>query len=365
MKYWNSTLKNMDEYIPGEQPANINEIIKLNTNENPFPPSPAALEAISRAASADLRRYPSSSAAELRQAFAEVNGISPENVFAGNGSDEIFTLIFRGFIEKTGTAAFPYPSYALYDTLAQGSGIRYEKIQLGDDFSYDLNRFLEKPYDLVIIANPNNPTGTYCQVKDIEKFLEKYRGLMVVDEAYIDFYGGSAIKLIRDFDNLIVTRTMSKSYSLAGLRVGFAAADREIIRGLVKIKDSYNVDSPAQAGAAAALKDEKTFRYNISQVKNCKEYLEEKLEAMDFTIIPSRANFLFVKHAVLSAQYLFDELKKENIFVRHYTGERESDYIRISIGTMGEIKKLCTVLGNIIAEAGAERTAETEKEETV
>lgn len=349
MKYWNKTLTEMDEYMPGEQPANIDEYIKLNTNENPFPPSDTVLKAINNSLNANLRRYPDSKASGLRELFASQNGLSPDNIFIGNGSDEIFTLIFRGFIDKDGIAAFPYPSYSLYDTLAQGNGIKYEKINLDKDLNLDLNRFLEKKYDLVIIANPNNPTGTYTEVSKIKEFLQSYKGLLVIDEAYIDFYGGSSIDLVHEYDNVIITRSFSKSYSLAGLRIGIAIADKNIIRGLFKIKDSYNIDTLALAGAEAALLDIKSFNYNIRMLNNNKNYIEERLSSMDFEIVPSRANFIFVRHNKVDSKFIFDKLKENRILVRYFSGPVQSQYIRITIGTMMEIKKLCSTLESILA----------------
>ena len=350
MKYWNKTLKSMDEYIPGEQPADLDEYIKLNTNENPFPPFDSVMKALSANSNGNLRRYPDSKAIKVRELFAEQNGIKPENVFVGNGSDEIFTLLFRGFIEKTGKAAFPYPSYSLYDTLAQGNGIKYEKINLGTDLRLDLDKFLVNGYDMVVIANPNNPTGTFIEKEKIKQFLKTYKGLLVIDEAYIDFYGGSSISLIREYDNVIATRSFSKSYSLAGLRVGLAIASEEIIKGLFKLKDSYNVDSLALAGAAAALTDTKSFSYNIGMLKSNKEYLEERLTGSGFEIVPSRANFIFTRHPAISPEDLYEKLKKEKILVRYFRGPIQSDYVRISIGTMMEIKQLCTVIETILEE---------------
>lgn len=348
MKFWNSTLRSMDEYIPGEQPGGLEEYIKLNTNENPFPPSEKVLGAIRDAVNAGLRRYPDSQCTALREAFAEQNGLAPENIFVGNGSDEIFTLIFRGLVEKEKTAAFPYPSYSLYDTLAQGNAVKYEKINLDSGLNLDMDKFLAKPYDLVIIANPNNPTGTFVDSSEIEKFLKRYPGLLVVDEAYIDFYGGSSIGLVKKYDNLIVTRSFSKSYSLAGLRIGIAAAHRDIIRGLVKIKDSYNIDSLAQAGATAALLDKKTFDYNITMLRSNKEYLEERLDGMGFERVPSRANFLLMSHPDISSAELYEKLKEQKILVRHFSGPVISDYVRISVGTMMDIKRVCTTIGSIL-----------------
>lgn len=349
MKYWNENLKSMDEYIPGEQPLDAEDIIKLNTNENPFPPSQTALEAIKAAANNDLRLYPSPAADDLRKAFGDSVGLAAENIFAANGSDEIFTLLFRGFIEKDGLAAFPYPSYALYDTVAAACGIPYEHVPLRENFTYDLDAFLQKPYSLVVIANPNNPTGSYCSPEQIETFCGKFKGLFVVDEAYIDFYGGSAVSLVQKFDNLIVTRTFSKSYSLAGLRVGIAAAHPDIIKGFLKLKDSYNLDRIAVAGACAALGDERSFNYNTSQIRHCKSYLEERLADLEFDIVPSRGNFLFVKHKGIAGGELYSKLKEKGILVRHFDKEVQRDYIRITVGTMGEIKTLCKELEEIIS----------------
>ncbi len=348
MKFWNTTLRNMDEYIPGEQPAGIDEYIKLNTNENPFPPSEKVLKAIIDNVNGNLRRYPDSKAKRVRNIFADQNNLSPENIFVGNGSDEIFTLIYRGLIEKTGVAAFPYPSYALYDTLAQGNGIKFEKINLNDDLQFDLDKFLINKYEMVIISNPNNPTGTYVTQAQIREFLKSYKGLLIVDEAYIDFYGGSSLDLIKDFDNVIVTRSFSKSYSLAGLRVGLAISNPDIIEGLVKIKDSYNVDSLALAGAEAALLDTRSFEYNISMLSNNKEYLEERLADMNFKIIPSRANFIFTKHPDINSRELYEKLKEKKILIRHFRGPVQSDYVRITIGSMMEIKKLCSAIESIL-----------------
>ncbi len=246
--------------------------------------------------------------------------------------------------------AFPYPSYALYYTLAQVNGINHKKVPLNSDFTYDLGAFLKLKPDMVVIANPNNPTGTWCSVDEIEAFLKRYSGLMVVDEAYGDFYGDTAIELVGRYDNIIVTRSLSKSYSLAGLRVGIAAAHKDIIRGLMVIKDSYNTNRLSMAGAKAALLDRKGFDYNRRMVVNNKEYLEERLASLGFAIVPSRANFVFVRHPGMDSGELYRKLKENMILVRHYTGPVQSDYIRISVGTMMEIKNLCAVIESIIPE---------------
>lgn len=311
MKFWNKTLKDMAEYIPGEQPSNFDEWIKLNTNENPFPPSAAVVEAIRKAAGENLRRYPEPTAIRVRELFAKQNGLSKENVFVANGSDEIFTLLFRGFIEREAVAAFPYPSYSLYYTMSEANGIQYVKINLNKKFDVDFSAFLKKKFAMVIIGNPNNPTGKGVPVDDIRAFLDKFKGLLVVDEAYVDFYNETALPLVRDYDNLLVTRSFSKSYSLAGLRVGLAIGHTDLIRGLIKLKDSYNVDRLAETGAFAALSDQKTFKYNIGMVRNNKEYLEERLEALGFEVIPSKANFLFARHPRIPSKSVYEASRRK------------------------------------------------------
>jgi histidinol-phosphate aminotransferase len=349
MKYWNTRLTNMSEYIPGEQPENVEEYIKLNSNENPFPPSKSVLEAIKSAAGERLRFYPDPISGSLRNAFADANKLKPENIFAGNGSDEIFTLLFRGFVEPDASIAFPYPSYSLYYTMAEAYGLKYDKINLNKSFDVDFGKFLEKKYDLVIVANPNNPTGRGCSEAEISKFLKKFKGLLVIDEAYVDFYGETVIDLVNNYENLIVTRSFSKSYSLAGLRIGLAAANKDIIRGFLKLKDSYNLNRISEAGAVAAIKDNKSLKYSVEMLLNNKEYLEGELERLGFEIVPSKANFLFVKPPKPVAKQIYEHLKNKKILVRYFEGPIQSDYLRITVGTMMQIKtmiaEICAFLG--------------------
>ncbi len=350
MKFWNKKLKKMREYIPGEQPSDIDTYIKLNTNENPFSPSQDVLDATAKACNMNIKRYPEPTAISVRKIFAEQNDLKIENIFIGNGSDEVFTLIFRSFIESNETVAFPYPSYSLYDILAEANGVKFEKIPLNDDFTLNLDSYLNKNFKMVIIANPNNPTGGYIEVSKIKSFLDSYDGLLIVDEAYIDFYGGSAIDLVKSYDNIIVTRSFSKSYSLAGLRIGIAIAHEDIIRGFMKIKDSYNLDTIAASAAKAALLDKKNFNYNLEMLKNNKEYLEERLSVLDFNIVPSRGNFLFLNHPKINSKELYEQLKKRKILIRHFNGKVQEDYVRITVGTMMEIKNLIIALTSILEE---------------
>ncbi len=244
-------------------------------------------------------------------------------------------------------AAFPYPSYSLYYTFSEANGIKYDKVSLDKHLDVDLKPFLEKDYRLIILCNPNNPTGKGVDGKAVREFLGRYKGLLVIDEAYVDFYGETLIGLVKEFDNVIITRSFSKSHSLAGLRVGLAVANRDIIDGFLKLKDSYNVDRLAEAGALAALKDVKGFKYNMEMTRNNKEYLEEMLEELDFTIVPSKANFLLVKHPSMKSKDIYEELKKRGILVRHFNGPLQSDYIRITVGSMMEIKSLLKELRSI------------------
>ena len=213
-----------------------------------------------------------------------------------------------------------------------------------------MHAFLEKNYDLVIISNPNNPTGTWATLPEIRDFLGKFKGLLVVDEAYVDFYGETSLDLVNEFDNIIITRSFSKSCSLAGLRVGLAIACEDIIKGFMKIKDSYNVDMLAMTGAKAALEDVKSFKYNIEMLRSNKEYLEESLQEFGFDIIPSKANFLLVKHPDISSEKLYTELKERKILVRYFNTEIISEYLRISVGTMMEIKSLIRELRSILSD---------------
>jgi len=349
MKFWNNRLKNFSGYVPGEQPKNNNDYIKLNTNENPFPPSEKVIEAINKVNNGSLRYYPDPLGSQVREVFAAQRGLKKENLMVANGSDEIFSLIFRGFINQNGLAGFLHPSYSLYQTMAQFNGVKFKKVNLKNKFEIDLNPFLKEKFSLVIISNPNNPTGTYADLSQIETFLSTFKGLLVVDEAYIDFYGGSSLSLVKKYDNLIVTRSLSKSYSLAGLRVGLAVANEKIIEGFMKLKDSYNVNSLSLAGSKAALEDRKHFNYNLQMIKNNKEFFEEKLENYNCEFTSSRGNFIFFRHPEFQSKFLYEELKKKKILIRHFGTEKPtSNYLRVSIGTMMEIKTFCKEFEKII-----------------
>lgn len=348
MKYWNSTLRSMTEYIPGEQPHNIDEYIKLNTNESPFPPSDTVIAAIQGKTGAALRLYPDQNCEELCDACAEVFGLKKKNIFIGNGSDEIFTILFRGFIEKDAKALFMYPSYSLYYTMAEANGIKYDLVDLNEDFSFSIAKFKADGYALAILCSPNNPTGRAIDLAEIEKFVSTFKGLVCVDEAYVDFCGKSAIQLVKSHDNLIVTRSFSKSYSLAGMRIGVAAANEEIIKGFYRLKDSYNVDMLSQAAAIAAIRDQKSLQYRVRMICDNRDYLTGRLEDLDFNIVPSDSNFILTKHSKVPAVTIYEKLKERKILVRHFKSRIICDYLRISVGSMKEMKELVNAIEEIL-----------------
>lgn len=348
MKYWNRTLRSMTEYVPGEQPHGIDEYIKLNTNESPFPPSEIVLETIRKHIDGNLRLYPDQNCEELCEACASVLGVKKNNIFIGNGSDEIFTILFRGFIDKDGKALFMYPSYSLYYTMAEANGIAYDTVDLNNDFSFDISKFRMTGYQLAILCSPNNPTGRAIEIGLIEKFISSFEGLVCVDEAYIDFCGNTAVELIKKYDNLVVTRSFSKSYSLAGMRVGIAVASEDIIKGFYRLKDSYNVDTLAQIAAAAAIKDQKSLNYRVRMICDNREYLTERLEALDFLVIPSDSNFVLTKHSGVSSEEIYQKLKEQKILVRHFKTRIVNEYMRISVGSMKEIKNLISAIEGIV-----------------
>lgn len=350
MKYWNSTLRSMTEYVPGEQPHNIEEYIKLNTNESPFPPSDEVIAAIRAKTGAALRLYPDQNCEDLCEACAEVFGLKKSNIFIGNGSDEIFTILFRGFIEKDAKALFMYPSYSLYYTMAEANGIAYDTVDLDDDFSFNIKNFKADGYALAILCSPNNPTGRAIELSQIEKFVSTFKGLVCVDEAYVDFCGKSAIQLVKSHDNLIVTRSFSKSYSLAGMRIGVAAACDDIIKGFYRLKDSYNVDMLSQSAAVAAIKDQKSLQYRVRMICDNRDYLSERLSALDFFVVPSDSNFVLTKHKSVPSVKLYEGLKERKILVRHFKSRIINEYLRISIGSMKEMKELVSAIEEIIVQ---------------
>ena len=349
-RFWSKIVHDLDPYVPGEQPK-IEGLIKLNTNENPYPPSPRALEAVRRATDDTLRLYPDPVSLELRETIAAPFGLEAGNVFVGNGSDEVLAHAFMGLLKQDGPLLFPDITYSFYPVYCGLYGIEAKKIPLEDDMTVDVNAYAG-PAGAVILPNPNAPTGIALPLADIRRLAEVHRDrVVVIDEAYVDFGGESAVALVPDFDNLLVIRTFSKSYSLAGLRVGFALGQRPLIEALERVKDSFNsypLDRLAQAAATAAWKDADWFEATRSRIMMSRNRLTNELTELGFEVLPSSANFLFARHPDHEGAALAKALRAEAILVRHFAKPRISDYLRITVGTEEECARLVEVQKTIL-----------------
>lgn len=348
-KFWSSLVRQVNPYIPGEQ-LNDETIIKLNTNENPYPPSNQVIQAIDKE-SKNLRLYPSPTIDELRSEIGNMYGLSQDHIFIGNGSDEVLAFSFMSFFEPGKRIKYPEITYSFYPVYAKLFNISFEQIQLNDDYTIPVEHFYDSDGGL-IFPNPNAPTGIYLELEEIKRIIENNPNhVVIIDEAYIDFAKESAVSLIDTFPNLLVIQTMSKSRSLAGLRIGFAIGNPELIKGLERIKNSFNsytVDRLAIAGAIEAIKDNKYFQQTTSKIIESRSYLKKQLEARHFDILPSQANFLLVSHKEVNAEILYQELKKQGILVRYFQKPGLENFLRISIGTPEQIDKLLKKIDHII-----------------
>ena len=346
-KHWSQRIRDMIPYVPGEQPRD-RQFIKLNTNENPYPPSPKALEALRAAAGDSLRLYPDPECTELRAAIAAAHGLSPEQVFPGNGSDEVLAFCFQAFFDPDRPVHFADITYTFYAVYASYFGLTPELVPLAEDFTLPVADLLAPGCGGVVLANPNAPTGLAVELADIRRILEAHRDQVVlVDEAYIDFGGASADVLVPEYDNLVVVRTLSKGHALAGLRVGYALAQPDLIAALRCVRDSinsYTVDRAAQAAAAASLRDAAYFQERTAQVVRTRQRTALALRDMGFAVTDSQANFLFVRHPQVPAKTLLDGLRERGILVRWFDRPRIRDYLRITVGTDGEMDALTAAL---------------------
>ena len=329
------------EYVPGEQPKDM-RYVKLNTNESPFPPSPKVTEAVAEAAKT-LNLYSDPELTALTAMTAKTYGVDAECLLMTNGSDEILNFAFCAFGSKNAPFVFPSLTYGFYPVFAELYGIPYKKIPLKNDFSIDINDY-ENVGANIAIANPNAPTGKILSVKDIETILCSNREhVVVIDEAYIDFGGESCMKLITKYDNLLVTRTFSKSFSLAGARLGFGAGDRELIKDLKKIKYStnpYNVNSVTDAAGRAALEDYEYYMNNCSVIAKNRDFCAEELKKRGFFVTDSKANFLFASHLKLSGREYYLKLKERGVLVRYFGSAGAENFVRITVGTEEQMNTL-------------------------
>jgi len=336
--------------VPGEQPR-LEKLVKLNTNECPYPPSPKVLAAITGVSADALRRYPDPESTELRQAIAVQKGVQAEQVFVGNGSDEVIALAFLALLKQQLPLYFPDVSYSFYPVWSQLFGIECRTVAVAQDFSVDPDAF---PVDNggIIIPNPNAPTGMLMSLASIRRLLQRSPdSVVVIDEAYIDFGGESAVGLIGDFDNLLVVQTLSKSRALAGLRVGFALGNAGLIEALGRVKNSFNsypLDAIAQSAAVAAMDDVDYFHSSCQRVINSREALCSRMASLGFQVLPSGANFVFASHPQHPAKQLFTALRERGIVVRYFDKPRIDNFLRISIGTEEDICALLDALAELV-----------------
>ena len=334
-------IRNVDPYVPGEQPQE--KVVKLNTNENPYPPSPGVQEALDSLDPADFRLYPDPSSSVLVKALAENYGVNEDQVFVGVGSDDVLSLCFLTFFNSEKPILFPDITYSFYKVWAELYRIPYECPELDKDFRI-VGADYYRENGGIMFPNPNAPTAIYEELDFIEDILEHNRdSIVIVDEAYIDFAGRSAIELIGKYDNLIVTQTFSKARSMAGMRIGYAVSNPDLIRCLNDVKysfNSYTMSRAALACGAAAVKDVEYLEETVRKIKETRERTKKELAQLGFEFTDSKANFLFARHPRYDAGKLFEELKEAHIYVRHWNDEKIRDYLRITIGTDEEMDVL-------------------------
>lgn len=332
-------------YVPGEQPRS-NGVIKLNTNENPYPPSPRVRAAVKSAVTSALRLYPDPLSEDLRSVAAEVYGVRSENILAGNGSDELLSLLLRSFVGPNDRVVFPAPTYSLYDILIAIQDGEAVAVDFPEDFALPERLFSQKAA-LTFLCNPNSPSGTLVPLPDIERLARTVAGILVIDEAYVDFAeseGASTLPLVRSFPNLVVLRTFSKSFSLAGMRVGLAFASAELIAGMMKVKDSYNLNRLSIIAATAALKDLPWMSRNVRRIQHSRKTLTTGLTRLGYAVHRSHANFVLAQKRGEDLRAVYEALKAKKILVRYFDMPRLRDCLRITVGTPEEVKSLLRAL---------------------
>jgi len=351
MTYIRKNIQRLAGYVPGEQPK-TGDLVKLNTNENPYPPSPKVLEALRGAIDGKLRLYPDPKATALRQKLGNAYGFDPDQIAIGNGGDDILNLCVRAFCGECEKLAYFWPSYSLYPVLANIQGATQVELPLDDDFQIKAHPPLLAKLagvKLIFITQPNAPSGVWLQKVELQRVIEEMDGVVVLDEAYVDFAADHCLDFAREYDNVIVARSFSKSFSFAGMRVGWAAGSRALIDALGKVKDSYNVSRLSQIGAEATLDDGEYFRRNVRKICVTRERTIDALVKLGFFVYPSQTNFVFARPpAPLAAQQWFEELRKRNILVRWWDADRIRDFARVSIGTDEEMKKFLEATTAII-----------------
>ena len=335
----------MAGYVPGEQ-MEAAGLVKLNTNECPYPPSPRVARALRTLDPARLRLYPDPTCSSIRKRLAALHGVKPEQVFVGNGSDEVLRLVTLAFVEDNGAVGSFWPSYSLYEVLAESRNVPFRKVPLRRDFGWRTPPPAFRA-SVFFLTTPNNPTGVAYAAEDVRRFCKRFKGLVVIDEAYTDFAGWNNMELARTLPNVLVLRTLSKSFSLAGIRLGYLVGPEPLIGALMKLKDSYNVNVLTQTAALAALEDRAYWRKLTARVKAGRARLVRGLEKLEFKIVPSQANFLWARPARIEARVLFEALRAKKILVRYNPKDWHPDYMRITVGSDAEIGRLLRAIRDI------------------
>jgi len=351
-RFWSKTVQQLTPYTPGEQ-LQIADLIKLNTNENPYGPSPKAIAAMQNNCNDTLRLYPPPDSGALKETIAKVYDLNPNQVFVGNGSDEVLAHIFLGLFKQEAPLLFPDISYSFYPVYADLYEINTIRVPLNEQLQIQIDDYIAHPINGgIIFPNPNAPTGQGIPLEEIERLLKANRNsVVVIDEAYVDFGAQSSVALINQYDNLLVTHSLSKSRSLAGLRVGYAMGHPQLIEGLDRVKNSFNsypLDRLAQAGAQAAVSDQVHLKNTSQKVMDSRNKLVPELEALGFKTLPSVANFVFTSHPKLTGQEIYQGLRDQKILVRHFTTPRIDQYVRITIGTERDCADLLRALKQLL-----------------
>ncbi|MBA63665.1 MAG: histidinol-phosphate transaminase [Planctomycetaceae bacterium] len=343
MKFVRDNISRLAGYVPGEQPQ-AGKFIKLNTNENPYPPSAKVVEAIQVAAE-KLVRYPDPVSTAFRLAAGEALNVDPEWIICGNGSDDILTILTRSFVDQGDLIRLPNPSYILYRTLAEIQGANYQEVNFNDDWSLPESfSAADVGLKLVFLPNPNSPTGSVVSQEAILDLAERLPCPILIDEAYVDFADFNCIELVKQNSKIMVSRTLSKSYGLAGLRFGFLVAQPTIIQQLLKVKDSYNCDALSIAGATAAISDQQWLQENVAKIKSTRQLMQEKLTQLGFDIIPSQANFVWCTHPTAQVKSIYEYLKENRILVRYMSYPNWEEGLRISVGTDEQINACLSLI---------------------
>ncbi|MBW4644414.1 MAG: histidinol-phosphate transaminase [Goleter apudmare HA4340-LM2] len=346
--YFRPNIDAMASYIPGEQPPRGTQVIKLNSNENPYPPSPAALAVLKNIDGEWLRRYPEPFGEEFRQAASQVLGVPSDWIIVGNGSDELLSVVIRACTEPGRKVVYPIPTYVLYHTLTEAQDAEIAEVAYGKNYELPIEELIAADGAVTFIASPNSPSGQVIPVDELRQLASCLSGVLVIDEAYTDFAEESALAVVKEYENAIAIRTLSKGYSLAGLRLGFGVANPKLLQGLFKVKDSYNIDAIACAVGAAAITDQAYKNGCVAKVKASRTQLASDLKKLGFRVWDSQTNFLLTQPPQGNAEYLYQKLKEQKILIRYFKQPRLEDKLRITVGTDEQNQILVQALSDLI-----------------